>query len=107
MRRVWVVWVRGAVIRVSDREMYAHLARGDAQPLRPARLEFGDQTAGSLRGAIAEGSHRVNRLALRVGQIPVDVTLARDVDAQLAHDLDDLGVHMASGIGDPPRRLRA
>ena len=44
--------------------------------------------------SIACRSHGVDRLALRVGQLPVDVALARDVGAGVAaaHGHDDVGV---------------
>ena len=46
---------------------------------------------------VADRAHLVERQALRVGQLPVDVALARDVGARVAaahrdHDVGPLGV---------------
>src|SRR5919204_3059158 len=95
-----------------------------ARSARARRLvELADERVDAPRDVVARGANLVERPALRVLEVPVDVALARDVralvaaahghhdvgalgelarqllrdaigevDAELAHDLDDLGM---------------
>ena len=69
-------------------------ARGRAAGVCQRASSSRDERVDAARDLLAGRAHRVDRLALGVGQVPVEVALAGDVGAGVAaaHGHDDVGV---------------